>query len=211
MKIFAIALAFVAALAAPALAADPYSPDAPESYDAPVYAFTGFGVGVDGGGQFGSAQVNGMGHSFDGIAHDGGRVGAHFEYLFAVDRFRFGADIEGGFSNANTTFDDFNILEQKSYVGTALKAGVTVYGSTLLYGRVGYEWSQWEAFEAIDADVGAWAFGGGIDTMVSEDWSLGIDARYMLVNDVDAAGEDLSDLFDDSEIIVAKARLTRRF
>ena len=220
MKNIAIALAMLAAFITPAQASDLFTPDQVQ-YEAPTYAFTGFGVGIDGGGQFNATQINCpdnqkcAGAFFDGISSDGLIGGAHAEYLFAVDRFRLGAYVEGGFSNVNTDVNfgggDFDLLQQDSYYGVGLKAGVTIFGNTLLYARAGYDWSQWTVFETEDADVGSLLFGGGIEAMVADHWSLGLGVDYMLVNDVEAAGADLSDLFDDSEMLRAKMALTRRW
>lgn len=232
MKNIAIALAALIAFAAPVKAADMFTPDTAD-YEAPVYAFTGFGLGIDGGGQFNAWDVNAEDceegecvplFDFDGISSDGLLIGAHLEYLFAVERFRLGAYGEGGFSNVNTSLDvqgeggfSEDLLTQDSYYGAGLKAGVTVYGGTLLYGRFGYDWSQWTArepaedgFVDIDADVGSWLIGGGIDTMIADRWSLGLGVDYLIVDDVDAAGADLSDILGDSEMIRAKVRLTYR-
>lgn len=221
MKNIAIALAALVAFAAPVKAADMFTPDTAD-YEAPVYAFTGFGLGIDGGGQFNATQLNGefegeeseVPFSFDGVSSDGLVGGAHLEYLFAVERFRLGAYGEGGFSNVNTDVEigseSGDLLKQDSYYGTGLKVGATVYGGTLLYARAGYDWSQWKAFEEVDADVGSWLIGGGIDTMIADRWSLGLGVDYLIVDDVDAAGKDLSDIFEDSEMIRAKVRLTYR-
>jgi opacity protein-like surface antigen len=54
------------------------------------------------------------------------------------------------------------------------------------------------------------SIGGGAETMITDNLSLGLEADYRLVNDVEAASTDLSDLFDDSEMIRVKAKLTWR-
>jgi opacity protein-like surface antigen len=189
--------------------------------------FHGLAVGIDGGGQFTSVAIDdkvwGMPFEFDGISSDGLIGGAHVEYLFAADRFRFGAYGEGGFSNVNTELEWGGIsaeLQQDHYYGAGLKAGITAGGNTLLFARVGYDWSQWTAsrswvgFPAFSAksetDVGSWLIGGGIETMISENLSLGLGADYLIVDDVEAAGEDLTKIFDDSEMLRVKARLTWR-
>lgn len=218
-----IAASFLA-LSAPANASDlldGLNDPAPEQ--GKVY-FQGLAVGIDAGGQFTSIQLNGKdgdglpggdGDFFDGISSDGLIGGAHLEYLFAVDRFRFGAYGEGGFSNVNTDLDfgagSFDLLQQDSHYGAGLKAGVTVSGSTLVFGRVGYDWSQWDFAEGkADVDAGYWLVGGGVETMISENFSLGLGADYLLVDDVEAAGKDLTAIFEDSEMIRVKARLTWR-
>lgn len=209
---------------------DPFDTPRYENYEAPTSAFIGFGIGIDGGGQFNATQLNcpdedcGEFQSADGISSDGLIGGAHAEYLFAAGRLRFGAYGEGGFSNVNTDIEfnggNFDLLKQDSYYGAGLKAGVTVYGNTLLYVRGGYDWSQWTFGDAIgedtDADVGSWLIGAGVDTMVSDNWSIGLGVDYLIVDDVEAADQDLSEMlrgeiFDDSEMLRAKVRLTRRW
>lgn len=179
--------------------------------------FSGIAVGIDGGGQFTSVQLNNPSgpEFFDGISSDGLIGGAHMEYLFAAGRFRAGPYAEGGFSNVNTDLDfgggSLDLLQQDSYYGAGLKAGVTVYGSTLVFGRVGYDWSQWDFAEGVaDADAGYWLIGGSIETMISENVSLGLGADYLIVDDVEAAGADLTEIFEDSEMLRIKARLTWR-
>ncbi len=179
--------------------------------------FQGIAVGIDGGGQFTSIQLNDPYGSFefDGISADGLTGGAHLEYLLAFDRLRFGAYGEGGFSNVNTTAKigsfDGDVLTMDHYYGAGLKVGTTVYDNTLLFARAGYDWSQWSSdLGTGTGDVGSWLIGGGIETMISENLSLGLGADYLLVNDVEAASTDLSDLFSDSEMLRVKARLTWR-
>ena len=201
------------------------------AYEQPTYAFTGFAVGFDGGGQFNAWDINGdycnqAGQcvpffDFDGISSDGLIGGAHLEYLFAVDRFRFGVYAEGGFSNVNTTLEfhpgaGFSAeFQQDSYYGGGLKGGFTVFGDTLAFLRVGYDRSQWNISASglgdEDVDVGSWLIGIGIDTMMAQDVSLGIGVDYLAVNDVEAAGEDFTKLVEDSEMIRAKARLSYHF
>lgn len=215
MKNIAIALAVLIAFAAPVKAADMFTPDTAD-YEAPVYAFTGFALGIDGGGQFTAIQLNDPDgpFEFDGIASDGLIGGGHIEYLFAVDRFRLGAYGEGGFSNVNTTINGTDLQTMDHYYGIGLKAGVTVYGGTLLYMRGGYDWSQWSSEipgEDEKADVGAWLIGGGIETMVADHWSIGLGGDYLIVDDVEFDGADETAYVEDSETLRIKARLTRRW
>jgi opacity protein-like surface antigen len=183
--------------------------------------FQGLAVGVDGGGQFTSIAIDGnpagIPIEFDGISADGLIGGAHVEYLFAVDRFRLGAYGEGGFSNVNTTLEtpgfDGDVLKMDHYYGAGLKAGVTVGGSTLLFARAGYDWSQWSSdLPGVDekADAGSWLVGGGIETMIGENVSLGLGGDYLFPHDVDVEGFDATPFVEDSEMLRIKAKLTWR-
>lgn len=210
-----IAAGFLA-FSAPAQSSDLLDGLLDQSADQPVRTyFQGLAVGIDGGGQFTSLQINGEdGDYLDGLSSDGLIGGVHLEYLLATGRFRAGPYVEGGFSNVNTEVGapGFDIFKQDSYYGTGIKAGITTGGSTLLFARVGYDWSQWSSDDpsSEDADFGSWVIGGGIETMISNNVSLGLGADYLIVHDVEAAGEDLSKIFDDSEMLRIKARLTWR-
>lgn len=213
LKISAAALIATGILTGSAMASDLLDGKYENEADSQIHTyFQGIAVGIHGGGQFTSVRLNDEEDYFDGISSDGLIGGAHLEYLFAVNSFRIGAYAEGGFSNVNTGIGapDFDLLQQDSYYGGGLKAGVVVGGNTLLFARFGYDWSQWQAFEAVDADVQSWVIGGGAETMITDNLSLGVEADYLLVNDVEAASTDLSDLFDESEMIRAKVRLTWR-
>ncbi len=226
-----IASALLASSIALAQAADPYTPDSlkdtfTEDRSDTVY-FQGLGIGVDVGAQFTSVALTGeveeeVSGEFDGISADGLVGGIHLDYLVAIDpeqRTRFGIYGEGGFSNVNTTATNIiapgevDVLKQDYYYGTGLKAGVIAFEKTLLFARFGYEWSQWSTDLAPDADinVGSWAIGGGIDTMVSEEWSLALEGTYLFVNGVDLEDEDVTSFVEESEAGRIKARLSRRF
>ena len=197
----------------------------------PTYAFAGFAIGIDGGGQFNAWDINGdfcgpVGpcvsvFDFDGISSDGLIGGVHLQYLFAIDRSRFGVYAEGGFSNVNTTLEFYPgpgfsaEFQQDSYYGAGLKAGFTVFGDTLAFVRAGYDRSQWtfsaSGFGDEDVDVGSWLVGAGIDTMMSDHVSLGLGVDVLMVDDVEAAGKDFTKFVEDSEMIRAKARLSYHF
>jgi opacity protein-like surface antigen len=222
MKRILIASAVSAIAMSAASAADIYTPDGLKdtfTEDRNTTYFQGLGVGVDVGGEFTSIAVTDGPFEFDGVSADGLVGGIHLDYLVALDPeqlTRFGIYSEGGFSNVDTTFSpapgEIDVLNQGHYYGLGLKAGVVVYDKTLLFARFGYEWSQWNFLENTDVDVGSWAVGGGIDTMVSEEWSLGLEGTYLFVDSVDVDGiGDVTPYFEESEAGRIKARLTRRF
>jgi hypothetical protein len=222
MKNLQIALAILGVahgiLAIEAKAADPYEPLPEPAYEAPNYAFTGLGVGVDGGGQFTAIQLNDGPVSFDGISADGLVGGGHLEYLVAVDRFRLGAFCDGGLSNVNTDIETSgpsgDLLSMDHYYGCYGKVGATVYGDSLVAIHFGYQWSQWtvgDAFGAdIQADAGFWVIGPSIETMIDPNWSVGLVGDYGFLDNVEAEGMDLTPVFDETEFGRIKVRLTYR-
>jgi opacity protein-like surface antigen len=171
-------------------------------------AFLGLGVSAFAGGQFTNIDIA---DEFDGIGADGVIGGLGVEYLFAAGRFRFGPYIEGGWSNINTSIGDFDLLEQEYFFGGGLKAGVTVFRSSLIYGRVGYERASWDIAEGeADADVDSLVVGGGIETLIADNWSLGLGADYVVPMNIEADGQDVTDLLEDTESLRVLGRLTWR-
>ena len=176
----------------------------------PKIAFEGLAIGVHGGGQFTSIDVAGV---FDGISADGLVGGAHAEYLFSAGRFRIGPYVEGGWSNVNTELTGLgDLLHQEYYYGGGLKAGFTVYNSSLIYARGGYEWAVWQTdIPGVgDIDFESFVIGGGVETMVSENVSIGLGADYLIPNDVSVAGTNVTSFVEDSEQLRVLGRLTWR-
>jgi hypothetical protein len=206
-------------LGAPAaFAADIFNgPDQGSYKDGPEYqghpAFLGLGVSAFAGGQFTNINIDG---AFDGIGADGAIGGLGVEYLFGSGRFRFGPYIEGGWSNVNTAIDfgpgaEGDLLNQEYFFGGGLKAGFTVYRSSLIYARVGYERASWDVAEGeADADVDSVVVGGGIETLIADNWSLGLGADYVVPMNIEADGQDVTDLLDETESLRVLGRITWR-
>ncbi len=197
-------------IAAPALAADLKGERDVTSADyvSGRAAFQGVGVGVNGGGQFTNIDVM---DQFDGIGADGLAGGAHVEYLFGMGTFRVGPYVDGGISNVNTEILGYDLLNQDWYVGAGVKAGVVLWNSTLVYGKLGYEYSQWSiAEDAFEADVDSVVIGGGVETMISQNVSIGLEANYIVPLSIEVQDKDLTDYLEESETIRALARVTYR-
>ena len=211
MKALILALALGTALVTSAQAADVYrgsTKDGPDTDipDSPLL-FVGLGVGIHGGGQFTNIDLY---DEFDGIGADGLVGGLHGEYLFAVGRFRVGPYVEGGFSNVNTEYGGADLLTQDTYFGGGLKAGA-VLGTAFLYGRIGYEWSQWSSdFFSGDIDVDGFLIGGGVEAMIARNISIGLDAAYLIPSNVEVDGFDVTDAVEESETLRILARITYR-
>jgi outer membrane immunogenic protein len=196
-------------IAAPASATDLGTKGDPTSAHYVSPAFQGVGIGVHGGGQFTNIDIY---DQFDGIGADGLIGGAHAEYLFAVGgNFRVGLYAEGGISNVNTEIGGFDLLNQDWYTGAGIKAGPVFSNSTLVYGKLGYEYSKWSiAEDAAEADVESVVVGGGVETMIAENVSLGLEANYVVPLSIEVESKDVTDYLEESESIRALARITYR-
>ena len=118
---------------------------------------------------------------------------------------------EGGFSNVNTTLVGFDALNQDWYVQGGLLAGYLINRTTMASFHSGYEISKWSTdLSNEDIDVGAWVIGGGLDTMVSENVSIGLKLDYLIPQSVEAAGFDVTNFVEDSEGLRAQFKLTYR-
>jgi outer membrane immunogenic protein len=202
------AVALAAFFASPALSADLKGGDPTSSDYHSKPAFEGLGIGINGGGQFTNIDVY---DQFDGIGADGLVGGAHAEYLFALGQFRVGPYIDGGFSNVNTEIGGVDLLNQDWYFGGGVKAGITVYGSTLIYGKVGYEIAKWSILDdEAEADVDSAVLGGGVETMIAQNVSLGLEANYVVPLNIEVEDHDITNALEESESLRALLRLTWR-
>lgn len=209
LKTSASAAVLAISLAGSALAADLTKGD-PTGSDYASYkaAFQGLGIGVHGGGQFTNIDVV---DQFDGIGADGLIGGAHAEYLFGFGTFRAGVYAEGGISNVNTEIFGQDLLNQDWYAGVGVKAGAVVWNSTFIYGKAGYEISKWSIAEDLaEADVESVVVGGGVETMLMPNVSVGLEANYVVPLSVEVESKDATDLVEESESLRALLRLTYR-
>lgn len=177
--------------------------------ETPSHHFVGLAVGIHGGMQFTNINID---DQFDGIGADGFAGGVHAEYLINLGgRLRVGPYIEGGLSNVNVEFQGDDIIEQKHYYGGGIKAGVTAFGASLIYARLGYERALWEAGfgggNSTDVDVDSLVAGVGIATMIREHVSFGLGIDYVAPLSIEADGQDINEL-EDSEGLRGMARIT---
>jgi hypothetical protein len=180
--------------------------------------FAGVYGGVNGGGQFTSIAISAdpYDEAFDGLSNDGFVGGGHLGFNACVGRICFGPYFEGGWSNGETTFADIDVLKFKSYRQVALVVGSQVGRETFVSVHGGYEWQDWEAGAAelggvLDVEVGMWALGAGIETMVVSNVSFGVKFDYLVLDtaEVDGLG-DIGGYLDDTEALRIQAKLSYR-
>jgi outer membrane immunogenic protein len=201
--------AFLGAIA-PAYAADLKGNGDPTGAEYTNYraAFQGLSAGIGIGGEFVNIDIL---DQFDGIGADGLVGQVHADYLFAAGSFRVGPYVEGGISNVNTEINGQDLLNQDYFFGGGLQIGYVVWNSTMLYVQGGGQWSKWDIAEgAADADVFSVKLGGGVDTMVADHVSLGLNLAYVTPIDIEVDGTDLTDFLEESEGFVGLLRLSYR-
>lgn len=207
--IFALLLSL--AIGAPVYAADLGGKSVPTYEEANTLYFAGASVGIHGGFSSTNFDISGEELSggdietlFDGIAADGVIMGGQAEYLFAfANRFRIGVYAEGGLSSETIELLDQDVLSKTCYYGGGLKAGWLPTQTSIVFARAGYERQCWEIdfgpSATTDATADFWVFGVGAGTMVSESWSLGVSADYLVFNDaeIDGVPSGANDLIND--------------
>jgi outer membrane immunogenic protein len=192
MKRFLLAGLGLLALAAaiPAQAADlprgmPYK--APAAY-APMYNWTGFYLGIQGGGGWGDSDWNGLavGNS-PGGGMIGGTVGYNWQGIGSPWVFGLEGDIAWTNIKDSVACGAFSCETKNNWFGTAR-------------GRVGYAWDRWMpyvtggvAFGDIDAnrtgfagssDTNAgWTVGAGIEGVIAGNWTAKLEYLYADIGD----------------------------
>jgi outer membrane immunogenic protein len=172
-------------------------PPAPE---VPVFTWTGFYVGIQGGYVWTDIDVDGI----DGIDNlDGGLFGGYAGYNFQYDAWVFG--IEGDF-NGVWNDEEFDFAGPPPFsidVGTDWLASIR--------GRVGYSWDRALIFAtagvgftqaSADVDIAGvgtfdndetfvgWTVGGGLEYAFTDNWLGRVEYRYYGFDDQEFEGID---------------------
>jgi outer membrane immunogenic protein len=187
------ALALVASL--PASAADlpargmPYK--APSMY-APVYNWTGFYLGINGGGAFGDSDWNGLAVS---NSPGGGMIGVTAGYNWQAMGSPWVFGLEGD-------VDWTNIKDSTACGGTTCETKNNWLGT--VRGRVGYSWDRWLPYVtggiafgdveanrtgfsgSSDTNVG-WTVGVGVEGVIAGNWTAKLEYLYADLGDTTCA------------------------
>jgi outer membrane immunogenic protein len=199
-----------------------------------IYDWTGFYIGVSGGGSFGQSthidQATGLGDTL-GYNLKGGLVGGTIGYNWQVSSFVFGFEGDASWvGQYGSNFDDggagnsaFTSFTKETWVATARgRAGYAV-NNLLFYGTGGYAAAGVEA-GVKDANTGAllasatstrsgWTAGGGLEWGFAPNWSAKFEWLYMkfesaAFNTLQAEGPRSSVPLDDN---VVRAGINYRF
>jgi outer membrane immunogenic protein len=199
-----------------------------------IYDWTGFYIGVSGGGSFGQSthidQATGLGDTI-GYNVKGGLVGGTLGYNWQVSRFvvgfegdaswvgQYGSNVDDGLAG-NPAFTSFT---KETWVATARGRLGYAVNNLLFYGTGGYAAAGVEA-GVKDSNTGAllasatstrsgWTAGGGLEWGFAPNWSAKFEWLYMkfdsaAFNTLAAEGPRSSVPFDDN---VVRAGINYRF
>jgi outer membrane immunogenic protein len=197
--------------------------DAPV-YDAAPQSWTGLyiGVGMGGGASVTDLSVNIFDEDetfeffgFDGVGGEGalGTVQLGYDYQLS-QRFVIGAFADYDFSGISTEIRAFDSafeteidLDHMWTVGA--RFGFLATPDTLVYALLGYTQGEFSADDFdIEVDVEGWSFGGGIETRLTENWSLKGEYRFTQFDEESLFGGFIE--FEPS-VHTARAVLSYRF
>jgi hypothetical protein len=200
-----------------AQAADIYE-RAEQNFDNPQILFDGLGVDVGVGYAMTAVEVaNPNGPEFvRGISADGltGVVGV--DYMFVAGKFRVGPYAEYGLADVTTEVNDgggdFDVLKQEDFYGGGAQFGF-VSGTSFFGVRVGYEHQAWVASNgkaSVDVEAEALLVGLVYAMALTDTLELKLTVDALDYYNVEAGGEDLSPIFDESLQGRAMARIVWR-
>lgn len=192
------------------------------AFEVPAYNWTGFYLGVAGAAGAAVTELSEGGGSFDGIGGEGvrGEISAGYDHDFGS--FVAGIMVDAHYGNGKTEFD-LNFggpsigFDAKADYGfdVLARAGMKVNESTLAYVLGGYSWQNFEAdvsFTGLGSatiaewDVNGFTIGGGLETAVTSNVTVGFEYRYTQFEDADL---DLDGL--DVETSMQTARITAKY
>jgi outer membrane immunogenic protein len=199
-----------------------------------IYDWTGFYIGVSGGGSFGQSthidQATGLGDTI-GYNVKGGLVGGTLGYNWQVSRLVFGFEGDASWvGQYGSNIDDglagnpaFTSFTKETWVATARGRLGYAVNNLLFYGTGGYAAAGVEA-GVKDSNTGAllasatstrsgWTAGGGLEWGFAPNWSAKFEWLYMkfdsaAFNTLAAEGPRSSVPFDDN---VVRAGINYRF
>ena len=176
-----VALAFAVGSATAADLPPRYQqPYAPAPVYAPVFSWTGFYIGINGGGGWGRSQWDGV----DKFNISGGLIGATIGYNWQINQFVLGAegDIDWSGIGGSTTF--------------ACAPGCTTRNHWLstVRGRLGYAFDRVLPYVTAGlavGDIAATVPGFPAGSVTSAGWTVGAGLEYGLVSNVSIKAEYL--------------------
>ncbi len=216
----AAGLGFLALAASiPATAADlprgmPYK--APVAY-APAYNWTGFYLGINGGGAFGNSDWNGLGVS---NSPGGGMIGVTAGYNWQAMGSPYVFGIEGD-------VDWTNVSDSTVCGGSTCETKNSWFGT--VRGRVGYSWDRWlpyvtggVAFGDVKANLSGfagssdtnagWTIGVGVEGVIANNWTAKLEYLYADIGDTTCSAAACGTATNvDLKMNIVRAGLNYRF
>lgn len=190
--------------------------------EVPAYNWTGFYVGVAGAAGAAVTEFSGGGDSLDGIGGEGvrGEINAGYDYDFGsfVAGIMVDAHYGNGKSELNLDFGGPSIdIDAKADYGFDIlaRAGMKVNEATLAYVLGGYSWQNFEVEASATGvgsetiaewDVNGFTIGGGLETAVTSNVTVGFEYRFTKFEDADL---DLGGI--DVDTSMQTARVTAKY
>lgn len=190
--------------------------------EVPTYNWTGFYLGVAGAAGAAVTELSEGGGSLDGIGGEGvrGEINAGYDYDFGS--FVAGIMVDAHYGNGKSELSlGFPIVGSLDFDAKAdygfdilARAGMKVNESTLAYVLGGYSWQNFEieasaggqSATVLEWDVNGFTIGGGLETAVTSNVTVGFEYRYTQFQDADL---DLGGL--DVETSMQTARITAKY
>ena len=213
MKKFLLATVGLIALgiSAPASAADMAVKAAPPPYVAPIYNWTGFYIGGNGGWGQSNSCLNFDGFGIFGFAdgcasRSGGLVGGQIGYRWQASQWVFGVEAQGDWADlSHTRFSPFFDQFSPFAVG-AISTRTKTDGIGLFTGQIGYAWNQalfyvkggaavtsnrfsvlgtFTGIELASASATRWGgtVGVGFEYGFTPNWSFGVEYNHLFMGD----------------------------
>ncbi len=193
MRRFLLSTASIIALALPALAADlPSTKSAPlYTPPAPIFTWTGFYLGVEGGGDFRQYKDGFGGYTVD---KDAGLIGGVLGYNWQVSNFILGLEGDAaGVLGGNKAFTPngvaiYNNSFNSNYAAAIRgRVGIPVFDRALLYVAGGVAFGDTKtgfsttgiAAQSYTTSRTGWTIGGGVDYAFTDNWIGRIEYRYV--------------------------------
>jgi outer membrane immunogenic protein len=178
MKRIFIAGAFLLAAAAQAFAADLPAPGPPPPYvpAVPYYNWTGFYLGINGGGAFGNSNWTDPVDVAPGNFNvTGGLIGGTVGYNYQIGSWVLGVEGDGDWANLSGT----------SFGGGCINVGCTTQSNWLatVRGRAGYAWDRvffYGTAGGAFANVQAAAGGLPFNSTTQVGWTAGVGVEYAI-------------------------------
>ncbi len=195
-----VGVSALALCATAANAADLVRPPPPEPAPiiAPLYSWTGFYVGINGGGGFGRSDLD-TAFGTTGVDVSGGLVGGTLGYNYQTGPWVFGIEGDGGWSGIKGS--------TSSGICTGVTCEVRNDWLATLRGRVGYSFGRFmpyitggaafgdikqsvTGFAGSTTDKAGWTLGGGIEAALTGPWTAKIEYLYVDLGDATCSVAD---------------------
>ena len=188
MKRVFFALVSLAALTGTAAAADLPPRMAPQPYykapiAVPVYNWTGFYIGINGGGAFGTSNwdTNGSRNISGGLV--GGTIGYNYQWgqaVFGVEGDIDWASISGTSSNATCPFgcktSDTWLSTVRGRLGYAADRFMPFVTGGAAFGDIR---ASTPGFAAASSTNAGWTLGGGLEGAITQNWTAKVEYLYV--------------------------------